>query len=416
MLYRGRFDVPGDRSAPGKLFVIFAALAGVAAVLTLSELDRVDLPDRVGDLINVSAGFLAFAALYFWLRPIGERVLQSVDERREVRGLVERYGDDSLAFFALRRDKSWFFSPSRRSFLAYRVVGGVALMSGDPVGDENELESLVEEFARLCHLRGWRLAVLGARRELLPLYRRLGLRDIKLGDEAVLRPDTFSLEGRAIRKVRQSVTRLGRAGYRVRVVPASQLDASLRGEIERVSTEWRGRAPERGFAMAMDDLFTEPDAIFAVAESDDGIGGFLHLVPSAGGGLSLSAMRRSPETPNGLMEFLVVETVEWARKAGVDEIALNFCVFSDLLDRGACSPLRRTARFTLLRLDSLFQLERLHAFSRKFAPEWRARYVCFERISDAPAVGLACLRAEQLLSLPGPWTGRRRAPDETARL
>jgi lysyl-tRNA synthetase, class II len=333
-----------------------------------------------------------------------------------VRDLVERYGDDSLAFFALRKDKSWFFSPSRRSFLAYRVVGGVALMSGDPVGDDSELESLVEEFARLCHLRGWRLAVLGARRELLPLYRRLGLRDIKLGDEAVIRPDTFSLDGRAIRKVRQSVHRLERAGYRLRVVPAAQVDVPLRRELERVSAEWRGRMPERGFTMAMDDLFTEPDAIFAVAETDDGVGGFLHLVPSAAGGVSLSAMRRSPGTPNGLMEFLIARTVDWARDAQVDEIALNFCVFSDLLHGGDRSPLGRSARFVLLQLDSVFQLERLHAFSRKFLPEWRARYVCFERFGDAPAVGLACLRAEQLLTLPSPWPAKRHVGDETAPL
>ena len=67
----------------------------------------------------------------------------------------------------------------------------------------------------------------------------------------------------------------------------------------------------------------------------------------------------------------------------------------------------RTARFALLRLDRLFQIERLHAFNRKFFPEWRARYVCFERLADAPAVGLAYLRAESLLTLPGPWTRRR---------
>jgi lysyl-tRNA synthetase, class II len=407
--YRGRFDVPGDRSEPGKLLVVVSALAGVGAVLGLSALDRVSLSDRVGDLVNVSAGLLAFAALYFWLRPIKERVLQTVEDRREVRDLVARYGDDSIAYFALRRDKSWFFSPTRRSFLSYRVVNGVALMSGDPVGDGSELEALVEEFARVCRLRGWRLAVLGARTELLPLYRRLGLRAVKLGDEAVLRPSTFCLEGRAIRKVRQSVHRLARAGFDVRVVPAARLDAPLRLELERVSEEWRGNHPERGFAMAMDHLFSEPDAVFAVAEAADGsVGGFLHLVPSAGGGLSLSSMRRSQQTPNGLMEFLIAETMGWAREAGVEEISLNFCVFSDLL-RGGDTALGRAARFTLLRLDSVFQLERLHAFSRKFLPEWRARYVCFQRFADAPAVGLACLRAEQLLALPGPWATRRRA-------
>jgi lysyl-tRNA synthetase class 2 len=402
--YRDRFDVPGDRSAPRTLVAIAASLAGASVVITLSSLDVVGLPDRLDDLVDVTAGFLAFAALWFWLRPLGERVRQSVGERREARFLVGRYGHDSLAFFALRRDKSWFFSPTRRSFLAYRVVGGVALVSGDPVGDEAELPALVEEFARLCRSRGWRLAVLGGSDRLRPLYARLGLRSVKIGDEAVLRTSDFSLDGRAIRKVRQSVSRIERAGYAVRVVPAARVDGPLRAELERVSLEWRGRAPERGFTMCMDDLFGEPDELFAVAELPDGtVGGFLHLVPS-GGGLSLSSMRRSAATPNGLMEALVARTAEWARGAGVAELSLNFCVFTDLLRDGTRGPVLGTLRFALLRLDSVFQIERLHAFSRKFFPEWRARYVCFERISDFPAVGLAYLRVESLLTPPRPWT------------
>ena len=143
-------------------------------------------------------------------KPISQRVRQSAEERRLVRKLVRSHGDDSLAFFSLRRDKSYFFSPTRRSFLAYKVVGGCALVSGDPVGEKAELPQLLAEFQRVCHTRGWRVAFLNVSDDLLPAVRALGLRAIKIGDEAVVRPATFSLEGRAIRKVRQSVTRLER--------------------------------------------------------------------------------------------------------------------------------------------------------------------------------------------------------------
>ena len=120
-----------------------------------------------------------------------------------------------------------------------------------------------------------------------------------------MRPDEFSLEGRAIRKVRQSVTRLERAGYGFRVVAAGDVDTPLREELERVSAVWRGSNVERGFSMAMDDQFREPETFFAIAERDGTVGGFLHLVPS-GRGFSLGAMRRSRDTPNGLMEYLIV--------------------------------------------------------------------------------------------------------------
>jgi lysyl-tRNA synthetase class 2 len=236
------------------------------------------------------------------------------------------------------------------------------------------------------------------------------MRAIPIGDEAVLRPADFSLEGRAIRKVRQSVSRLTKAGYRFRIVPADQADRTLRLELDSVSAEWRGDQVERGFSMAIDDLYAD-GTTFAIAESPDGrIGGFLHLAPSpAGGGWSLSTMRRRSVTPNGLTEFLVVETLVWAKAAGVSEVSLNFCALTDFVAPDRCLTVpRRAVRRALLAADGLFQLERLHSFSRKFHPEWRPRYLCVEKLSDLPLVGLAYLRVEQLIAPPARW--RKRDP------
>jgi lysyl-tRNA synthetase class 2 len=324
---------------------------------------------------------------------------------------VEAHGSDSLSFFALRRDKSYLFSPSRRAFLAYRVVAGTALISGDPVGDESDFDALLAEFRRVVRAHGWRLAVLGAGHDQLERYRALGLRPIKLGDEAVLRPDAFSLEGRPIRKVRQSVSRLEKAGYSLRVVPVADTDVRLRAKLDEVSAEWRGNQVERGFSMAMDELYAQ-DTLFAVAEDAAGEpAGFLPLVPSpAAGGYSLSTMRRRPGAPNGLMEFLVVETLAWGAARHVAELSLNFCAFGDLL-RAEPRGWRRPVRRTLRALDRVFQLERLLVFNRKFMPEWRPRYLCVERLSDLPAVALAYLRVESLLVPPRPWpAARRRTP------
>ena len=143
----------------------------------------------------------------------------------------------------------------------------------------------------------------------------------------------------------------------------------------------------------MDGLFAYPEAAVAVARDGEGrVGGFLQLVPP------LATMRRLRDSPNGLMEFLIVQTIDWARGRGVSEVSLNFSVFAEYLR--ADGGLVRTV---LLRLDRLFQLERLHSFNRKFFPHWRRRYFCFERWADLPLAGLAYLHAESLLTPPGPW-------------
>ncbi|HEY2310762.1 MAG TPA: phosphatidylglycerol lysyltransferase domain-containing protein [Gaiellaceae bacterium] len=413
--WRGRFDVPGDPASVRPLLGLGAALAAIATVAGGAELRGVDLSPRTGDaLLGLSVVF-GFVALYFWLRPFGYAVAQTVGERRVARALVETYGSDSLSFFALRRDKSYLFSPSRSSFLAYRVVAGTALVSGDPVGDDAEIDLLLAELRRIVRAHGWRMAVVGASEEHLDRYRALGLKPISMGEEAVMRPQEFSLEGRAIRKVRQSVSRLRKAGYSFRVVAAEEVGPPLEAELESVSAAWRGGQPERGFSMAIDDLHI-PGTVLALAEDPDGrIGGFLHLAPSpqagsvgGGGGWSLSAMRRRPDAPNGLTEFLVVETLAWARDMGSSELSLNFCALTDFLaPERVRTPVRKVVRRGILLADNVFQLERLYSFNRKFFPEWRPRYLCVERFTDLPAVGLAYLHAESLLVPPGPWTRRR---------
>ena len=413
LAYRRSFSVRGcPHSVRPLLFEVVAAGALVGA-LSADGAGLISLPEQIGDAFAILIGILLFGALYLWFRPIAAQLQEGAIARAAAERIVGETGCDTLCFFALRGDKRYFFSPSGRTFLAYRVVNGVALVSGDPIGDEAESGELVAEFRRIAQARGWRTAILASREGLLPVYQSMGLKPVYLGDEAVVVPRNFSLEGRPIRKVRQSVTRLEKAGYRTRVLEVREVDAALAEELLAVSAEWRGRWPERGFTMAMDRLFAYPEALIAVAERADGhVGGFIHLVPvPATGGLSLASMRRREDVPNGLMEFLLARTIEWARERDVPEFSLNFSVFAQLI-LNPSSRSHSALRFAILKLDRLFQIDRLLRFNRKFFPEWRPRYICLESRLDFPRVGLAYLRAESLLVPPGPWV---RAPDLAAR-
>jgi lysyl-tRNA synthetase class 2 len=414
-LFRARrhFVAPGDPTTVRPLLQVGAALAVSVPLLLVAAYETDDLSSRVETAFLLVIGALAVRGLWLWLRPHPVAPVR-VEEHDRAAELVHEHGADSLAYFALRRDKCYFFSPSGRSFLAYRLIAGTALVAGDPIGEVAERRELVAEFVRVAHTKGWRVAVAGVAGEALPDYAALGFRSLYLGDEAVIRPAEFSLDGRAIRKVRQSVSRLRKCGYEVRILSTADADEALKRELRAVSEEWRGNWPERGFTMAMDALFLYPDTVLAVAVAPDGgVGGFLQLVPSpASEGYSLASMRRRRDTPNGLMEYLITETVEWARAHAVTEVSLNFAVFADFMrtEEGA-SRATRAVRWALLKADRLFQLERLHSFNRKFFPQWRRRYFCLERWSDLPLAGLAYLHAESLLTPPGPWV---KSPDLSA--
>ncbi len=415
-LFRARrhFVAPGDPATVRPLVQIGVALAVCLPLISLYTSDHDAFSERIDEALLILIGGLGFRALWLWLRPLPVTPPKEADRERAAE-LVQEQGSDSLSYFALRRDKSYFFSASGRSFMAYRVIGGTALAAGDPIGDDGERRELMAEFKRIAHAKGWRVAIAGASNEALEDYAALGFKSIYLGDEAVIRPAEFSLDGRAIRKVRQSVSRLEKNGYEVRVASTADADEALRCELRAVSEEWRGSWPERGFTMAMDALFAYPDTVLAVAIGPDGsVGGFLQLVPSpASEGYSLASMRRRKDTPNGLMEYLITKTVEWARTHAVTELSLNFSVFADFMRADeTANRWTRALRWGLLKADRLFQVERLHSFNRKFFPHWRRRYFCFERWIDFPLAGIAYLHAESLLTPPGPWV---KTKDLTAR-
>jgi lysyl-tRNA synthetase, class II len=337
-----------------------------------------------------------------WLAPWGHRVSCLERERELARDLVHEWGADTLAPFVLRADKSYFFSEDETAFLAYRVVGGVAIVSGDPIGPPNQGSGLIGRFAAYARRRDWRIAILGASEQWLPVYAAHGLRSLYHGDEAIVRTDSFSLNGRPIRKVRQSVHRLSAAGYEAVVLRPSDIAPALRERLEAVAHEWRGKAPERGFVMALDALFGlgDEDAIFVVGFDAGGSpAGFLHFaISSAGHALSLSSMPRLRDTPNGFNEWLICSSIEWARSCGYERVSLNFSPFAALLDGQADLTLvQEMQKRALLSVKGHFQLDNLLLFNRKFFPSWERRFIVYEHRRDLPRVGLAALAAEAYL-------------------
>ncbi len=400
-------------SADRPYTLAFAVRETTRALAGLSLAGSPHLGEGIADWFPVSvflAGLVCLGwLLHAWLAPWRYRLRQQAEERELARRLVDEWGVDTLAPFALRADKSYFFAEDARAFLAYRVVGGVAIVSGDPIGPTESFDPLVASFVRFAHARDWRVAILGASGRCLDLYARHGLRALYHGDEAVLETAAFSLEGRAIRKVRQSVSRLQGAGFTAEALHPGEIGDELRAQLEAIARAWRGSEPERGFAMALDALFRlgDDDALFVVGRDAQGVpAGFLHFaVCRAGAALSLSSMPRLRTTPNGFNEWLICETVVWAREHGFERISLNFAPFAALLAPGAqLSRLQRLERRALLALKGRFQLDNLLRFNRKFFPVWEQRFVVYERRRDLPRVGIAALAAEAYL----PFTGRER--------
>jgi lysyl-tRNA synthetase class 2 len=348
---------------------------------------------------------------YVLFRPLAApRAWPSASVRRMAVQLVRQHGTDTLSFFKLRLDKHYFFNADRTAFVGYRVEAGALLLSGDPVGPPEAFGDLLLEVHRFARSRGLRLAALGASERLVPTYQELGLHTLYLGDEAVVELNSFSLEGRPIRKVRQSVHRVRKAGYTAELCGLSEIDAETLRQMEHVLKVGRIGQSERGFSMGMDGIHgaLEQDTLFMLARDGDGVlRGVLHFVPCYGrSAMSLSIMRREPSTPNGLMEFLVVAAIESMRERGIEEMSLNFATFTKYMrdPQGLFEHfMRQVARV----LNPYMQIESLYRFNVKFQPRWDPRYLVYEGSLGIARAGVAAMWAEG--QMPKPKLPRTRA-------
>jgi lysyl-tRNA synthetase class 2 len=235
----------------------------------------------------------------------------------------------------------------------------------------------------------------------------LGLHTRYLGDEAIVDVQGFSLEGRPIRKVRQSVSRLQKAGFTSELREMGTLDDATTAQIEKVLELGRMGAPERGFSMAMDTLTGDhaADTLAVLARDSDGeIRGVLHFVPCYGRpAVSLSFMRRDPETPNGLTEFLVVQAIEHLKQRGTEEMSLNFATAAKYLHSPEGAFERTLGKLAEV-CNPYFQIESLYRFNAKFFPRWEPRYLVYEGAWGLPRAGLAAMWAEGQLWKPAGLT------------
>ncbi|HET8603042.1 MAG TPA: phosphatidylglycerol lysyltransferase domain-containing protein [Marmoricola sp.] len=387
---------------------IDAAMAGAALRLVGGTWSPLAFGNAVITPVLVGfGGLIVVAALWVLLSP--RRCLTvAADlhraERERARQVVERYGAGTLDWFALRDDKQWFFA--RNSVVAYAVKAGVCVVSPDPVGPPGERAAVWAEFRAFVEAQGWSLSVLGASADWLPTYQASGLRAVYLGDEGLLDCRSFSLEGRAMRGLRQAHHRVTRAGYTVCFEDPALLPPELCAQLRALAGQSRRGEVERGFSMTLSRLFDPADTGFLMSIARDAEGtpqAFIQWVPAPGiDGWSLDVMRRSTDTslPNGVIDFLIVETIDYLARRGQRGLGLNFAVLRSVVAGEHNGLLGRTGRAVLRRAGANSQLESLWRFSAKFAPEWVPRYVLTSGVDSIAAQGLVIADVEGITELP----------------
>lgn len=386
----------------GILKTTFAGLVGADGVYSY---DRRLFADFFADAL-LALGIAGLAILlYLLFRPLVQRAPPSEELRARARAIVRAWGSDTLAYFALRRDKSYFFTADGRSLIAYAYVRGYAMVAADPIGPPELRARAIDEFLAFCREQGWGVAFLAVREADAPIYRERGMHTIYLGDEAILRCDTFTLAGGRMKAVREAVRRVGR-DHAFELLRESEATPELVAQLNAISAEWRRGSDERGFTMELgeDVAGVDPDFVIALARDASGApAGFLRFVPAYGEelGYSLDLMRRRPQSANGLTEFLIANAALELGARGVRRLSLNFAAWGRLLDSAEDAGwLGRFEQKVARGLNPYFQIQSLRDFNAKFGPQWLPRSIVIDDLGELPQVALLYAAVEGFLELP----------------
>jgi lysylphosphatidylglycerol synthetase-like protein (DUF2156 family) len=349
--------------------------------------------------------------------------------------LTRSYGDHALAFFGLAPENEHFLASGAAGLVNYRLTSNVAVVLGDPLCAPEAGEQVTRSFLDFCAHHEWRVAFYQASPEHLVTYRALKLHVFKLGEEAIIDPQTFTLHGPAMANVRTSSRRAEREGVTIQWYEGVPSAATMQ-QLGHVSHAWLERkagkqVEETGFSTGRLDVLIDaaeladtvanfspsanvfrkaiPRLVTAVAITNSGTAcAFVTFTPiygcmtteatangkqprTQGWGWSLDLMRRTPDAPPGVMELLLVHAIERFRCRGAQIVCLGMAAMADT--RQEMTPgQQQLAGFVADRLHLLESRRTLFNFKQKFQPRWESRYIVANTTLALPKIALALLR------------------------
>ena len=282
------------------------------------------------------------------------------------------------AHLALMGDKHLLFDADDKAFLMYDTEGRSWVTMGDPVGeDEDVRRELVWSFMEQCERAGGWPVFYQVSPVDLDLYLEVGMNLLKIGEEARVRLADFNLDGKSKKTLRGTINKLGRDGLRLEIVPPEAV-APLLPRLKRISDAWLNdkSAREKRFSLGSFDSRYLVRTPMALVWQGEQLLAFANLfLTDTHEEASLDLMRFAPESPAGIMDFLFVELMQWARQHGYRWFNLGMAPLAGLTNRRQAPLWNRFGALVFGRGERFYNFRGLQRYKDKFDPEWEPRYM-----------------------------------------
>ena len=337
------------------------------------------------------AGWLA--RLYLMVLVLRPVILKKRQEAsyEAVKRIFRAYSRNSLSAFAIQNDKHHLLLPNRNALIAYAVRGTVALAAGDPLASDDDFEQSVREYLVYCKRNDWTPCIYEAAEERLPVYYSLGLRSLKMAEEAILSLPDFSLTGNKRANLRAMVNKTAKSGMTVRFYNRGfQPEPAIDEQLEEVSQEWltEKRIDELGFSLGRFSLEGLDRIPVFVSILNERIVAFCSWLPyRAGRAVVLDLMRKRKQVVPGTMDFLLYHALMRLKEMNYEEASLANAPLANV--SAPRRPLERGVALLFENMNAFYGYKNLFRFKKKFAPRWEGRYLIYPKGADLPRVAYA---------------------------
>jgi phosphatidylglycerol lysyltransferase len=351
------------------------------------------------DSMYLMTGTAIVYSLFAVFRPVVYRYRTLPQERKLVESLTRSHGRSSLDYFKYWPDKTFFLSPTQQCYIAFKVGAGHAMVLGDPVGPEAEIEPTIRSFVDFCRENDWRVAFHQTLPDFLPIYRSLGFRKLKIGDDAIVVLSEFSLEGRKFKKLRHNINQLEKEGFRL-LHYAPPIGPDILAQVKDVSDGWLqipGRR-ERTFTLGcFDPEYVRHTPVYAVVDGQGKMLAFANEIPSfRKGEATIDLMRHRTDAPNNAMDYLFTKLFLAKKEEGFAFFSLGMAPLAGFEEREEASLEEHAVHNFIQRLNFLFSYQGLKLYKAKFATRWEPRYLVYRNVLSLPMVARAIAEVSEI--------------------
>jgi phosphatidylglycerol lysyltransferase len=365
----------------------------------------------------VSAVTIGYA-LIMLIRPVLVRHPVTVEDKQKAKQIVEAYGHTTLARLVLLDDKLYYFSPGG-SVIGYVVEGRIALTLGDPIGPAEDASNCLASFADVCAQNDWEPAFYQVLPDHLQVYDKMGYHTLCIGNEAVVNLATFNISGGEKKNIRTGVNKMKKLGYQAEVLqPPHTLE--VLAELRQISDEWLTsvKGTEKRFSLGwFDEAYLNTTPVIVIRHPQGYIDAFANILSEyQASEVCIDLMRHRPRSEGGLMDFLFVSLIEWAKAQGYATLNMGLSGLAGIGERPHDPAIERALHYVYEHVNQFYNFKGLHEFKAKFDPNWSPRYLVYSGLTSLPAVTIAMLRADSGTHLPGgtmkrpKWVSKGAAP------